>query len=99
MTIETLERAWFNKEPLLAKLGKFVPVSVSRNVSYAFKSLVNGDGNFEMPEVKAQSTTLMIWLGAIGLMDYLEINKAHIVGASMGGMITQVIGLDYPDRG
>ena len=35
---------------------------------------------------------------AIGLMDYLEINKAHIVGASMGGMITQVIGLDYPDR-
>ena len=35
---------------------------------------------------------------AVGLMDHLNIQKAHIIGASMGGMITQVIGLDYPDR-
>ena len=35
---------------------------------------------------------------AVGLMDHLNIQKAHIVGASMGGMITQVIGLDYPER-
>lgn len=91
---------WFNKEPLLAKLGKFVPVSVSRKlVSYAFKSLVNDDGNFEMPEGKGAKYDLNdMARDAIGLMDYLEINKAHIVGASMGGMITQVIGLDYPDR-
>ena len=32
---------WFNKEPLLAKLGKVVPVSVSRKlVSYVFKRLI-----------------------------------------------------------
>ena len=35
---------------------------------------------------------------AIALMDHLNIDKAHIVGASMGGMITQIIGLDYPER-
>ena len=35
---------------------------------------------------------------AIGLLDSLGIDKAHIIGASMGGMITQVIGLDYPER-
>ena len=35
---------------------------------------------------------------AVGLLDYLDIDKAHIIGASMGGMITQVIGLDYPER-
>ena len=35
---------------------------------------------------------------AVGLMDHLNIQKAHIIGASMGGMITQVIGLDYPER-
>ena len=35
---------------------------------------------------------------AVSLMDSLNIEKAHIVGASMGGMITQIIALDYPER-
>jgi pimeloyl-ACP methyl ester carboxylesterase len=35
---------------------------------------------------------------AVGLMDALGINKAHICGASMGAMITQVIGYRHPSR-
>ena len=35
---------------------------------------------------------------AIGLMDALKINRAHIVGASMGGMIAQIVAADYPER-
>jgi pimeloyl-ACP methyl ester carboxylesterase len=35
---------------------------------------------------------------AVGLMDGLNIEKAHIIGASMGGMIAQIIAAHYPQR-
>ena len=35
---------------------------------------------------------------AIGVLDALEIEKAHIVGASMGGMIAQLIAIEHPHR-
>jgi pimeloyl-ACP methyl ester carboxylesterase len=33
-----------------------------------------------------------------GLMDYLEIDSAHLVGASMGGMIAQTAAIERPER-
>jgi pimeloyl-ACP methyl ester carboxylesterase len=35
---------------------------------------------------------------AVGLLDAVEINKAHVCGASMGGMIAQMMAIHYPDR-
>lgn len=35
---------------------------------------------------------------AIGLMDSLGLAQAHVVGASMGGMIAQVMAANYPTR-
>ena len=35
---------------------------------------------------------------AIGLLDALGIQRAHMVGASMGGMIVQIVAAQYPER-
>ncbi|MET0273281.1 MAG: alpha/beta hydrolase, partial [Phenylobacterium sp.] len=35
---------------------------------------------------------------AVGLLDALGIARAHIVGASLGGMVAQLVAADHPER-
>lgn len=43
-------------------------------------------------------TTQMLASDTLGLMDYLGIEKAHILGGSLGGMVAQEIAIAHPER-
>lgn len=43
-------------------------------------------------------TTPMFAQDAVGLLDALEIPRAHVYGVSMGGRVGQWLGIDYPER-
>ena len=34
----------------------------------------------------------------VGLMDHLAVEKAHVLGQSLGGLVAQEVAIDYPDR-
>lgn len=57
-----------------------------------------GTGDSDKPTTPGAYSTQAIAEDVIGLMDTLEINRAHIVGTSTGGCILQNLALDYPDR-
>jgi pimeloyl-ACP methyl ester carboxylesterase len=49
-----------------------------------------------MPQVPYTLSTFAA--DAVGLLDHLGVQKAHVAGSSMGGMIVQTIAIEYPER-
>ncbi len=48
--------------------------------------------------VEAPYTTSDMAQDVIGLMDTMNIDKAHVMGISLGGMITQMMAVEHPER-
>ena len=55
-----------------------------------------GIGKTDKPELKY--TVKMFADDTVGLMNKLDIQKTHLLGISMGGMIAQEIAINYPNR-
>ena len=91
---------WFGKEPSFNKFLKILPnFLLQMIVNSIFGLAVDEKGKFKFSESSPiQYNLLDMAKDAVSLMDSLKIEKAHIIGASMGGMITQIIALDYPER-
>ena len=90
---------WIGKEPRFSKLLKFLPSFILKPiVNGIFGLAVDAEGKFKFGNSSAQYNLSDMAKDAVSLLDHLEIEKAHIIGASMGGMITQIIALDYPEK-
>ena len=71
-----------------------VPTLAQRHRVIAFDN--RGAGQTDAPD--HPYTTRMMADDACGLLDALNIDRAHVIGVSMGGMIAQELALNHPDR-
>ena len=74
--------------------GLQMPAFAARHRVIAFDN--RGVGQTGAPD--APYTTLEMADDAVGLLDALGIERAHVLGVSMGGMIAQELALNHPGR-
>ncbi len=90
----------------LADAGYFVIRFDNRDIGLSTR--FSGSGKANVPraalhaalrmKVKSAYTLDDMAADAIGLLDALGIERAHLAGVSMGGMISQILAAKYPER-
>ncbi len=96
---DTGKSTWVTEESAVIKILKYMPTFVQEPiVNWFFDQMLDEEGRFKMGGVPSEYNLEDMALDGMALLDHLEIDKAHIVGASMGGMIAQVIALNHPER-
>ena len=71
----------------LAERGHRVVRFDNRDVGLS--SHVSPESSYDLSDMAADT---------LGVMDALDIERAHLVGRSMGGMIAQTVAIDQPER-
>ncbi|MDA9724543.1 alpha/beta fold hydrolase [Gammaproteobacteria bacterium] len=91
---------WIGKEPTYMMFLKILPSFLLKKiVNSIFGLAVDNEGKFKFNASASVKYNLFdMAKDAVSLMEALCIEKAHIIGASMGGMITQIIALEYPEK-
>ena len=91
---------WITEEPGLITFIKFLPDFFQEYfVDFIFGFIFDEEGKFNMENpAPAEYNLSDMAMDGIALLDHLEISEAHIIGASMGGMIAQVMALEHSDR-
>ena len=92
--------SWLTEEPGFISFLKILPTFVIEYfVDFTLGFMFDEQGRFNMANpAPAEYDLNDMALDGIALLDHLNIKKAHIVGASLGGMISQEMTLNYPDR-
>ena len=91
--------SWVTKEPFLISFIKILPTFVIEAfVDSIFDFIFDDEGRFNMEAAPAEYNLNDMALDGLSLLDHLNLKEANVVGASMGGMIAQVMALNYPKR-
>ncbi|MDG2457054.1 MAG: alpha/beta hydrolase [SAR86 cluster bacterium] len=91
--------SWVTEEPFLISFIKILPTFVIEAfVDSIFDFIFDDEGRFNMEAAPAEYNLNDMALDGLSLLDHLNLKEAHVVGASMGGMIAQVMALNYPKR-
>ena len=70
-----------------------------KRYSQDFKTIIFDNRGAGFTDKPKMSYTMELFANdVIGLMDALNIEKAHILGSSLGGMIAQEIAINHPER-
>ena len=88
---------WFGKRSPYENYLKFIP-SILLKPIISFFVFFFSKKITDRKKVKSPYDLNDLTKDAVSLLEELKINKAHIVGASMGGLIAQIIGIKYPEK-
>ena len=96
---DTGKSTWINKENFFVKLIKISPNFVKKwFTDLIFGSMLDEEGRFNIEGLPSSYNIKDMSADAISLMNNLGIDKFHILGVSMGGMIAQQTAIDYPNN-
>ena len=91
---------WITQEPSLISFIKVLPTFlIEYFVNFIFGFIFDEEGKFNMENpAPAEYNLSDMSKDGVSLLDHLGKSDAHIIGASMGGMIAQVMAIEHPER-